>query len=282
MGFGFGGTTGRDGAFVMMNVPPGEYVLDVRPPRMAAPGTPVAEPEFASMPLTVGGEDITNLVVVTGYGAIASGRVIFEGGSQQTAAQGLSGPMSLRVMFASTDTNMLMMGRTMDSGVLEPDGQFELKGLTGKGTFRVMTPPQWTLKSVMLEGADITDTPYDIKSGANLSGLEITVTNTQSTVSGGVRTAAGEPAKDYVAVFFPANLREGEIPTRFIRSVRPDQEGKFVAKGLPPGDYFAIAVESLEQGGQWDPEFQERAKPRAKRFTLKEGQTLAFDLPLQP
>ena len=280
--FGFGGSTGSDGTFQLMNVPPGEYVLDVRP-RMAGRGAAASDAEFASMPLTVGGEDVTNLIVVTGHGATISGRVIFEGGTQQTAAQDMPGPMSLRVMFVSTDTNtpMPMMGMA-DNGAIGPDGQFQLTSVTGRGTFRVTTSPQWIVKSVRLEGVDITDTPHEVRTGAQLSNVEIVVTNVQSTVSGIVRTLAGELAKDYVVVFFPANLREGDVPTRHVRTARPDQDGKYQIKGLPPADYFAVAVESLEQGGQWDPEFQERAKPRGKRFTVREGQAVPVDLTLQP
>ena len=285
MGVGFGGSTGADGTFLMMNVPPGDYMLAVRP-RPVNPGTAGAESEFASMPLTVGGEDVSNLIIVTGHGGTVSGRVIFEGGTQQSAAQEMPGPMGLRVTFLPADTNvpMMPMGAMggIDNGAIGPNGQFQLRGVTGRGTFRISTSPQWSVKSVTLEGMDVTDTPYDIKPGANLSSLEIVITNVQSTVSGTVRTPTGEVAKDYVVVFFPANLREGDIPSRFVRAVRPDQEGKYLVRGLPPADYIAAAVDTLEQGGQWDPEFQERVKPRSRRFTLREGQTLALDLDLQP
>jgi hypothetical protein len=93
---------------------------------------------------------------------------------------------------------------------------------------------------------DITDTPYEAKPGGSAEGLEIVLTNVQTTVSGTVRNATGA-AKDYVVLFFPANLPDGDTPARFIRTVRPDQEGKFLVSGLPPADYFSAAVESLEQ-----------------------------------
>ena len=133
------------------------------------------------------------------------------------------------------------------------------------------------MKSVTLEGVDITDTPYEIKTGHNVSGLEITLTNTKTTLSGTVRNASGT-AKDYVVAILPANLREGDLPARFIRVLRPDQEGKYQTIGLPPGDYVAAAVDTIEQGEQWDPAFQDRVKLRAKRFRLTDGQALALDL----
>ena len=77
----------------------------------------------------------------------------------------------------------------------------------------------------------------------------------------------------------PDRLREGALPMRFIRVVRPDQQGRFETRGLPPGDYLVAAVETLE-GGQWDPAFRKKVEPRRKRFRLVEGQTVSLDLQL--
>jgi hypothetical protein len=114
----------------------------------------------------------------------------------------------------------------------------------------------------------------------NVTGLEIVLTKTQTTLSGQVQSGLGA-LKDYVVVIFPNNLRDGDLPTRFIRTIRPDQDGKYLTKGLPPGDYFAIALDAIEQGEQWDPAFQDRVKPRATNFRLNEGQALTLDLRLQ-
>ena len=284
---GFGGTTGPDGSFMLQNITPGEYVLEVRPMgRPGMPGFSAAEAEFALMPITVNGQDISGLVITTGLGATVTGRVIFD--TTHPAPQG--GPVmnapgqSPRVMFQSSDPGgmpgmMGMMGMTPDNGVVDASGRFQLTGIAGKGLFRVMNTPSAT-KSVMLQGDDITDLPHEVKPGANLEGLEIVLTNLQTTVNGTVRNVRGETVNDYVVAVFPSNLREGTNPGRFIRTVRPDQQGNFVTKGLPPADYYAVAIESLEQGEQWDPAFQDRVRPRAKAFRLNEGQTLSLDLQL--
>jgi hypothetical protein len=39
-------------------------------------------------------------------------------------------------------------------------------------------------------------------------------------------------------------------------------------------------VESLEQGGEWDPAFQQQMKPKGKSFRLIEGQSFTLDLSL--
>jgi hypothetical protein len=75
-------------------------------------------------------------------------------------------------------------------------------------------------------------------------------------------------------------LKEGTIAARYTRTVRPDQQGRFQTRGLPPGDYLAAAVESLEQGGHWDPAFRKQVETTARRFRLTEGQTATVDLTL--
>ena len=147
----------------------------------------------------------------------------------------------------------------LDNGVVDDAGVFQIKGVSGRGVFRAVSSAPgaltgWTVKSVTLEGVDITDTPYDAKPSSDVSGLRIVMTDRQTTLSGDVRNRQGEVVKDYVVAIFPANLREGDVPTRFIRTVRPNQDGRYQIKGLPSGDYFAAAVESLEQGDQWDPD----------------------------
>ena len=138
----------------------------------------------------------------------------------------------------------------------------------------------WAIKSVTLNGDDLTDTPLDIAKSGDISGVEIVISDKQTTFSGTVRNARGEFSKDYTVAIFPDRLKEGALPMRFIRIVRPDQQGRFETRGLPPGDYLAVAVEALEQGEQWDPAFRKRVEPTAKRFRLTEGQTITVDLQL--
>src|SRR5262249_14327340 len=135
-------------------------------------------------------------------------------------------------------------------------------------------------KSVTLNGVDITDVPYDAK-GSGVTDLEMIFTDRQTNLSGAVRNSRGEQIKDYTVAILPTNLPEGTVQSRFIRTVRPDQQGQYKTQGLPAGSYVAFAVESLDQGGLYDPAYQQMMKPRGKSFTLSDGQTLTLDLVLQ-
>jgi hypothetical protein len=62
--------------------------------------------------------------------------------------------------------------------------------------------------------------------------------------------------------------------------LRPDQDGAFRTKGLPPGTYTATALDWIEQGRQFVPTFQEQLRKAGKTLTLREGQATTIDLRL--
>jgi hypothetical protein len=88
--------------------------------------------------------------------------------------------------------------------------------------------------------------------------------------------------KDYVVVLLPAEQQEPIVAARWIRTVRPDSNGRDVAVGLRPGRYVAVAVEALEHGRQFAPEFQEQLRRQAREIPPKEGESATLDLKLTP
>jgi hypothetical protein len=59
---------------------------------------------------------------------------------------------------------------------------------------------------------------------------------------------------------------------------RPDQDGRFKITGLPPSDYYVVALEKIDPGQMTDPDFLETARIRAIPITLHEGETRTVDL----
>jgi hypothetical protein len=134
---------------------------------------------------------------------------------------------------------------------------------------------------VKLNGADITDTGADFKPGETTSGLEVELTSKPTTVSGGVTENGGAALKDYTVVVFSETPDHWRLPmTRWVQGARPDQDGRFKMLNLPPGSYYAVAVDYLPQGEWGDPEILDRLKSRATRFSLDEGGTQSLDLKL--
>jgi hypothetical protein len=124
----------------------------------------------------------------------------------------------------------------------------------------------------------MTDVPYDFKGPQRLSNIQIVVTDKLTELSGSVTDERARRLTDYVVVLLPAEPKEGLAATRFVRTVRPDQQGSYRVRGLPPGQYLIAALESLEQGREWDPEFQDRFRDVARGIALREGQSLSMDL----
>ncbi len=263
-----------NGRFNLAGVPPGDYLLQVR-----TGGPNRIEGEFASVPVTVAGSDIEGLVISMSKGGTIAGRVILTGSNSAV------NPSSLQINVTSTDIGLNSAGPGIGGGFassrVSNTGTFELRGLSGTVLFRVNPLPSgWTLRSVRLNGEDITDVPYEFKGGETLSGLEIELTNKITQINGLVTSSRGEPVTEYAVVVFPEASDRWNPPSRFVRTGRPDQEGRFQIRGLPPGRYLAVAVEYLEQGAESDPEQLERLKQSGTPLSLDEGETRQLELKL--
>jgi hypothetical protein len=293
-----GGTTrtNKDGQFTLSSVTPGEYSLQVQSmgammqaagaamafafstSDSAAPGAPPAqEREFAVASVNVAGEDISGLVVVGTRGAKASGKITFDGG---TAPEGVS---TIRLMAGPTDAeNVGPMMAAFGNSSVKDDGTFTMDGLVGGRMFRVVNGPKgWFLKRVTINGEDITDKGMEFKPGEDVSDIAIEMTNKTTSITGSVNDDKGQALKNYTVVVFAEDQQKWTLPgNRWTTSSRPDQEGRFKVNNLPPGNYYAIAVDFVAQGEWSDPEWLARASKKATRFTLDEGGAKTLDLKL--
>jgi len=273
MGSGMMTSTGAqlrpDGTFTMSSVPPGDYTLSVQP-RM-----PEEEAETGSVSLTVTGDDITGLSIVTSVGARARGQIVFEGGSP---------PASTGTAMISAQSSDPFGGPPMGfrpARILE-DWSFELKGLQGKRILRVGGLPGWTLKSVHSGGADVTDSPIEFSGTEEIANLRVVLTSQITEITGTVTDGKSAPARDYIVVAFAEDEAKWGPGTRFVRTARPDQEGLFKVRELPSGNYALAALEYLGEGEWQDPEVLARLRARATRVTLMEGEKKTVTLKLSP
>jgi protocatechuate 3,4-dioxygenase beta subunit len=294
LGFGPPSTarTDANGNFTLNSMGPGDYNLqtmnmqimtsdgggDTMAFRVTMGGPEGGESEFGSAPVTVSGDDVTNVIILTSKGATAAGRVTYEGGSKPNA------PAPIRITAASADAaGPMMMGGAGGSGAVKDDGTFELKGLGGTRLIRAANlPPGWILKSIQVNGVDITDTGMEFKAGEAITGIDIVLTSKTTEVNGTVKGAGSDLAKDYTLVVFSDDPVRWTLPmNRYVTGVRPGQDGRFQVKNLPPGGYYAVALEYIPQGEWGDPQVLERLKDKATKFSVTEGSTKTLDLKLQ-
>lgn len=271
------------GRFALPDVPPGEYRLDVRSKasieaiaRTGGAGQSQADdaPEFASVPLSVNGEDVPGLTIRLTPGFEMRGRVV-AGGSALSPDELTKIRVSVLEGIPGMSATMLAAGASV-----QDDATFRVRGLIGRRFVRVSGLPQgWVLESVHAGGVDVTDAGIDIQQ--DVHDVQITLTNRPGAIAGIVTDASGNPAPGAAVAIFPEDRDRRAAPlNRFLATVRTGPDGKFEVKGLPPGTYFAFAVPRLVDGEWAHPDQLERTAPRATRVTLADGQSIAIALRL--
>jgi protocatechuate 3,4-dioxygenase beta subunit len=285
--------TDKDGNFTINSVTPGDYSLQVQSGSgfMTAAGGAVmmfnvrssddgqsqgsapAQREFGTANVTVAGDDITGLVITGTRGAKASGTVNFGGAQPDGAA-------NLRITAPATEADNSPMGSFGAASV--QNGAFEMDGLVGGHILRPLNLPKgWMLKSVQFNGQDVTDTGIEFKPGEDVSGIEIDLTSTTQTILGTVTSGTNQPVQDYTVVVFSEDQQKWTLAqNRWMASARPDQDGRYRITSLPPGRYYAIAVDYVAQGEWQDPDWLAQAAKKATAFTLEEGASKTLDLRL--
>jgi hypothetical protein len=107
------------------------------------------------------------------------------------------------------------------------------------------------------------------------------LTNRLTEVSGVVTNARNEAVKEYSLIVFSHDRELWGPGSRFVRTGRPDQDGRFKISGLPVGSYYAVAIDYIDPSDDaTDPEFLERVRSKAATFSLNEGETKTQDLKL--
>src|SRR5262249_31233304 len=143
-------------------------------------------------------------------------------------------------------------------------------------------PAGWALKSVIANGADITDVPVRFGTpDQSLSDMQVVLTNRVTDLLATFVDSRGQATRDYTLLVFSDDRERWYAGSRSFRRAQPEPQGYVEVRGLPPGNYLVAAVfglSILKDGfDAWqDPEFLESIAQRATRATLAEGQMLSI------
>jgi len=238
----------------------------------SAPLATVREGEFAAMPLSVSGVDVTGLTITTSRTGRLRGRVVLNGQTYQPrpgAKVGLAAAPTGPTSFAAGPTGLLV----------EKDGTFDIGGVLGPFVLRMRgLPGGLTLNRVELGGVDVTDQGVTIGPNEEVSDIEVVLSSNSPVLVGQVAGAEG----GCTVIVFSDDPRRWSYPvTRYVVSVRPEPDGSFRVDGLPAGRYFAIAVARVEPGQWLDPDYLKSLADRASSVSLKDGERQTLTLPLQ-
>ncbi len=307
--------TGDGGEFTLLGVPPGQYTLKVlRTPRPAAPAagttttmtqiqvgssmvmtttgplpggtlpppTPVSdEPTlFSDTPVNVGTRDVADALVTLQRGPRIAGRFEFDGAHDRPDARAL---MRIPITLDRVDVTPASNARVaVLPGHADETGAFKTPAVAaGRYVVRVGgILPDWTLKSVTVDGRDVSDSPLDLRA-SDVNTVIITFTDRPTKLNGVARTAEGSADADAVVVVFPVDQSAwsdyGYNPRR-VRSTHAGRDGSYTIAGLPAGDYYVAAIHE-DTTPQWqEPRALEALARAATQVRLGDGDTRTQDL----
>jgi hypothetical protein len=258
-----------DGRFTMRNVTPGEYKLQAARDR-----------ESVVLPIVVEGVDIDNVALITSSGWSVTGKVLTDSGAVPSLPRD-----RVRIVSRSLAVNGMGMaeGNPESRPVIRDDWTFFVPGMPGPARLVVTLPDGWIVNAISHQGRDITDAPIDLKSGEELSGVQVMLTDRVATVTGQLTDDKGTPVADGTVIVFAADSTKWYDGSRFVRAVRPDQKGRYQIAGLLPGEYLAVAVDYVEQGLWNEAEYLESLRQHAQKVTLADGsRTITLKLVVMP
>lgn len=293
--------TDRAGAFVFPAVPVGLYSIRVvkgaRPAGGLSGGLtiihtaagPISSAEldsgrfyfntsvlrWASYPLAVGRDDISNLSITLRSGLGILGRAEFTGTRERPGTRMTQVPVTIE---SAAET--LRMAQV--TGRFDSTGQFSAFGFPGgKYLIRVGSPPAgWFLQSVIYNGRDVSGAPFDLDT-TDAVGVVFAFTDRLTEIVGAVRNTNGTSEPGASVIVFPSDPQTWSSmwlnPRRF-RSVRVEPTGAFKISPLPAGSYFLVAVPD-EVIGEWqDPTFLDSLSRGASPVTITVGESKTLDL----
>jgi hypothetical protein len=292
------GSTRADaqGTFRIPNVPPGQYTLVARAMigggRMGGPAGRGIAPGgrdmvfevrgragamtrddatrfWASADITVDGRNISNIVLTLQPGVTVSGRIAFDGATQQPPADLSRLRVSLQPVVAPGTAGEITSAA---SGRVDADGRFTI-GSVVPGRYKLNASGAgagWFLESAVLEGQDSLDFPVDIK-GA-VSSAVVTFTDRHSELTGLITNDQSQPVTDYTLILYPVDARYRSPQSRRILSTRPATDGRFTFRTLPAGDYRLAPVLEPEPGVWFDPAYLQELDSGAIRVSIAEGE----------
>jgi hypothetical protein len=157
-----------------------------------------------------------------------------------------------------------------------PDGRFMI---TGVMPGRIMIRGSGlVMKSAVVGGQDTLDFPLEFTGERDVTDAVLTFTDTPTELSGTLMDAAGKPATDMMIVVAASDNRYWTPGSRRIVVARPSPDGRYTIRSLPPGAYVIAAVNDLENGGQYDPEFLRTLSAVSVPVTIMEGAKVSQDL----
>jgi Carboxypeptidase regulatory-like domain len=282
----------KDGSFVIHDVAPGTYTI-------LAPVENSPVPMMARQSLQVV-SSVDGVRLAPQTGASIRGRLHLESPNLQSANSARPDLSQFFLTLHPSDgdedaLSMFLAGAGFNTLTrVAADGSFEWKNVP-PGNYYVQfagdarvnatgaaaagdSQTGWFLKSVLTEGRDTADSGINVSGG--MISLDLLASANGAVVEGVVTDHKGATVSNAVVVAVPEPRLRGRVD-RYRKTVS-DQTGRFVLRGIPPGDYTLFAWESVEADAYYDPEFLRSQQGQETALHLAEGDRKAMQLEAIP
>jgi hypothetical protein len=96
-------------------------------------------------------------------------------------------------------------------------------------------------------GQDVTDVALDIEGRQQLKDVRVIITDAATDVTGTVTDGSGREAPDALVLIIPASQQFWTRASRRFGLLRADAGGRYRIRGLPAGEYRALATSDLDE-----------------------------------
>ena len=255
-----------------------------------APGTAVPSRSastlalWASLDVTVNGEDQNGLALSLRPGMTVSGHVVYDGLAKppddlSRIAINLAATSPDSGVARPSQESVFADGRFTLSGVAP--GRYRLSAILSRSEARVSgSTAQWFLKSALWNGQDILDSALEVAPGQDVTDVTVVFGARPTDLSGTLFDVLNHPVADHVVVVFPTDRSLWTQDSRRIRQAALGTDGRFRFAGLPSGEYYLGAVNRADPVNLSDTALLEKIARVALRATLADGEQKVQNLRL--
>jgi len=240
--------------------------------------------------VTVGDDDVDDVVLAIGRQFDVKGHLTFEGRTPTAAELGL-----FRVALALDPP---VAGLEPDAySNIPPTGVFTLHA--GRGNFRIGVAPlllvpgafrfpalnvpvamnEVYVKSIRLGDADALNRPLHLDGPVDES-LEIVIGTATGSLEGAVLGTDRRPLPNVTIALVPESGRRGRLD--LVKSTSSDSSGRFRLSSLPPGDYIAFAIDGPDDGEWRNPDFMSAHEGQGAAVRIAAGSPASVTLSALP
>jgi hypothetical protein len=249
-------TTNELGEFSIQGVGAGKYAVMLYNPNSEYYGDPLV--------FEVTDHNVEGLELKALRGSSISGVIVMEGTNDPALLKSVSVSAIALSPPGSLQAPTFGVGRSTSN----PDGTFQVSGLRpGKNTVRAGTLGEMLLVLARIERDGVEIREFEIAAGEHLTGFKIVMAYGAGVIRGQVNIVEGTLPSGLL--FTAALVRPGGTEPLRGPATTVDVRGKFVLKGILPGEYEVELRPLIQPGGQ--PTVQ--MAPLKQRVTVGTGET---------